>query len=224
MKILVIEDEIELANSIGQYLANDGYLCEYAKTLQEAVFKISMHDYDCILLDLMLPDGNGINALEEVKRTGKTAGVIIISAKDSIEERVNGLKIGADDYLSKPFHLSELGARIYSLIRRKNFANANLVVDNEVSIDLLAKTVFVNDNPILLTKTEYDLLLFLVSNKNWVSSKSALAEHISGDTADMFHSHDYVYAHIKNLKKKLSEAGYSDRIKTIYGMGYKWES
>lgn len=224
MKILVIEDEAELAKSIGQYLGNDGYICEFAKSFQEAIFKVSTHSYDCILLDLMLPDGNGMQLLEEIKKAGKSDGVIIISAKDSIEEKVHGLKIGADDYLPKPFHLSELGARVYSIIRRKNFANTNLINDNEVSIDILAKMVYVNDTPVTLTKTEFDLLLFLVSNKNWVSSKGALAEHISGDTADMFNSHDYVYAHIKNLKKKLSEAGYKDRIKTVYGMGYKWES
>ena len=131
--------------------------------------------------------------------------------------------MGADDYLAKPFHHSELLARIHSVIRRKQFNNSNVIRQKELSIDLLAKTVQVNDVSISLTKKEYDLLLFFIGNKNRVISKNALAEHLSGDVADMFDNHDFVYAHVKNLKKKLAEAGYGNYLKTIYGTGYKWE-
>lgn len=224
MKLLLIEDEQELALSIAEYLKGEHYLCEFASTYTEALDKIYIYDYDCILLDLMLPGGDGLKILEELKRIDKQEGVIIISAKNSIEDKIRGLQIGADDYLAKPFHLSELSARIHSVIRRKHFGHANKIVINELEIDLLAKDVRVNDKLIALTKKELDLLLFLVSNKGRVISKNALAEHLSGDMADMLNNHSVVYAHVKNLKKKLADSGCADYIKTIYGMGYKWES
>jgi DNA-binding response OmpR family regulator len=223
MKILIIEDEQELADSIGAYLAGEQYLCEYATTFTNAREKIEVYDYDCILLDLMLPGGDGMKILEELKADNKQAGVIIISAKNSLDDKITGLQIGADDYLTKPFHLSELAARIYSVIRRKHFGNANILEQNEIRIDLLAKTVRVNDQEIALTRKEFDLLLYFISNKNRVIAKSALAQHISGDIADMFDNYDFVYAHIKNLKKKLTEAGYGNYLKTLYGTGYKWD-
>jgi len=223
MKILIIEDEQELADSIGAYLAGEQYLCEYATTFTNAREKIEVYDYDCILLDLMLPGGDGMKILQELKADNKQAGVIIISAKNSLDDKITGLQIGADDYLTKPFHLSELAARIYSVIRRKHFGNANILEQNEIRIDLLAKTVRVNDQEIALTRKEFDLLLYFISNKNRVIAKSALAQHISGDIADMFDNYDFVYAHIKNLKKKLTEAGYGNYLKTLYGTGYKWD-
>ncbi len=223
MKILIIEDEQELADSIGAYLAGEQYLCEYATTFTNAREKIEVYDYDCILLDLMLPGGDGMKILQELKADNKQAGVIIISAKNSLDDKITGLQIGADDYLTKPFHLSELAARIYSVIRRKHFGNANILEQNEIRIDLLAKTVRVNDHEIALTRKEFDLLLYFISNKNRVIAKSALAQHISGDIADMFDNYDFVYAHIKNLKKKLTEAGYGNYLKTLYGTGYKWD-
>jgi DNA-binding response OmpR family regulator len=223
MKILIIEDEQELADSIGAYLAGEQYLCEYATTFTNAREKIEVYDYDCILLDLMLPGGDGMRILEELKADNKQAGVIIISAKNSLDDKISGLQIGADDYLTKPFHLSELAARIYSVIRRKHFGNANILEQNEIRIDLLAKTVRVNDQELALTRKEFDLLLYFISNKNRVIAKSALAQHISGDIADMFDNYDFVYAHIKNLKKKLTEAGYGNYLKTLYGTGYKWD-
>jgi DNA-binding response OmpR family regulator len=223
MKILIVEDEKELAQDIVKYLSGQNYVCEVAENYNQATDKIAVYQYDCILLDLMLPDGNGLALLEQLKRENKQDGVIIISAKNSIEDKVKGLKIGADDYLAKPFHHSELSARIHSLIRRKQFNSSNIVQQNEITIDLLGKTVKVNDIEISLTKKEIDLLLFFIGNKNRVISKSALAEHLSGDIADMFDNHDFVYAHVKNLKKKLTEAGYNNYIKTIYGTGYKWE-
>lgn len=223
MKILIIEDEPELAKSIGAYLSGENYLCEYAGTVHEAMDKIDLFEYDCILLDLTLPGGDGLKILEELKRMKKQDGVIIISAKNSVDDRVKGLQIGADDYLSKPFHLPELAARIHSVIRRKHFGSVNVIEQNELKVDLLGKEVSVHDKPLSLTRKEFDLLMYFISNKNRVISKSALAEHISGEMADMFDNYDFVYAHIKNLKKKLGEAGCDNYLKTIYGTGYKWE-
>ncbi|ASZ12611.1 response regulator transcription factor [Chitinophaga pendula] len=223
MKILIIEDEVDLAQSIGSYLADEHYLCEYAVSFAAAMEKIDIYEYDCILLDLMLPGGDGFRILEELKTQGKRDGVIIISAKNSLEDKIKGLQTGADDYLTKPFHLSELAARIYSLIRRKQFENVNVIEQNELKINLLSKVVTVNEHPIPLTKKEFDLLLYFISNKNKVVSKSALAEHLSGEVADMFDNYDFIYVHVKNLKKKLSEGGCENYLKTLYGTGYKWE-
>ncbi|MFC5624214.1 response regulator transcription factor [Algoriphagus winogradskyi] len=223
MKILVIEDEKELARDIVKYLSEEDYRCETASDFATAKEKVSLYQYDCILLDLMLPGGDGFDILEHLRSQNKQDGVIIISAKNTLEDKIKGLNIGADDYLAKPFHHSELAARIHSVIRRKQFDPSNLIIQNEIKIDLLSKTVHIGNIAILLTKKEYDLLLFFIGNKNRVLSKSALAEHLSGDLADMFDSHDFVYAHVKNLKKKLSEAGYGNYLKTMYGTGYKWE-
>ncbi|KFF22380.1 MULTISPECIES: response regulator transcription factor [unclassified Chryseobacterium] len=224
MKLLIIEDETELAKSISEYLSEENYLCEFAATFSEAMRKIEAFHYDCILLDITLPDGNGLTILEELKKQNKQDGVIIISAKNALDDKIKGLQLGADDYLTKPFHLSELMARIYSIIRRKQFSNSNIIKQNELQIDLLAKTVSVNDQTIILTKKEFDLLIYFIGNKNRVISKSTLAEHLSGDFADMLDNHDFVYAHVKNLKKKLYDAGCDHYLKTVYGTGYKWES
>ncbi|MBW7676490.1 response regulator transcription factor [Chryseobacterium chendengshani] len=224
MKILIIEDETELAESIAEYLSEEKYLCEFANTFREAMHKIETYQYDCIVLDIMLPDGNGLKILEELKSQNKQDGVIIVSAKNALDDKINGLQMGADDYLTKPFHLSELVARIYSIIRRKQFGNSNTVKQNELEIDLLAKTVQINNEVISLTKKEFDLLIYFIGNKNKVISKSILAEYLSGDFADMLDNHDFVYAHVKNLKKKLYDAGCEHYIKTVYGTGYKWYS
>ena len=223
MKLLIIEDETDLAEDIVEYLSKEKYVCEIAASFEQALNKITSYKYDCILLDLMLPGGSVIALLEELKRQNNQDGVIIISAKNSVEDKVKGLQIGADDYLAKPFHLSELAARVYSVIRRKQFDSQNVLHANELQIDLLAKTVTVNGKPVTLTRKELELLLFFIGNKNRVISKSALAEHLSGDIADMLENHDFVYAHIKNLKKKLQESGCDRYLKTVYGMGYKWE-
>ena len=224
MKLLLIEDEKELALSIQKYLTDKDFVCEWVYNKKDAIEKISIYDYDCILLDLMLPDGNGFDILKELKHQKKAEGIIIISAKETLETRIEGFEIGADDYLTKPFHLSELLVRIQALIRRKNFNGNNIVVFNEISIDILSKTVKVNNKLIDITKKEIDLLLYLIGNENRVLSKSAIAEHLSGDMADMLDNHDFVYAHIKNLKKKLYDAGSGDYIKSVYGLGYKWNN
>jgi len=223
MKILIIEDELELAKSIVDYLSDENYLCEWAADYLQASEKASIHTYDCILLDIMLPGGDGMRILEELKQQNKQDGVIIISAKNALDDKIRGLQLGADDYLTKPFHLPELAARIYSIIRRRNFDNNNIIQQNEIMVDLLAQTVKVKDEIVVLTKKEFDLLLYFISNKNKVISKSALAEQLSGDVAEMLDNHDFVYAHIKNLKRKLTEAGYNHYLTNIYGNGYKWK-
>lgn len=223
MKILIVEDEKELAQSIITYLEAENYVCEVAPDFKTAVQKIESFDYDCVLLDISLPDGSGLTILEYLKENNKTEGVMIISAKNSIDDRITGLNLGADDYLTKPFHLSELSARVAAIIRRRRFEGNTTLDFNEINIDLQAKAVTVNNTTIDLTRKEYDLLLYLASNKNRVISKNAIAEHLSGDDADMIHNFDVIYAHMKNLKRKLSGAGAEDYIKSVYGMGYKFE-
>ena len=223
MKLLIIEDEKELSDSIVNYLGKEDYLCEQAFTFDEASMKVGVYDYDCILLDLMLPGGNGLDILRRIKQRKPETGVIIVSAKDSLDDKIDGLKIGADDYIAKPFHLSELSMRIFALLRRKNFTASNILESGEVKIDLLDKKATVGQKELDLTKSEYELLLFLIKNHRRVVSKSAIAEHLSGDMADMFDDFNFIYAHIKNLKAKLAEAGCTDCIKTYYGTGYKWK-
>lgn len=222
MKILIIEDEHKLSDSIVSYLKGAKYLCEQAFDFNDALMKVRVYDYDCVLLDLMLPGGNGLDILRDIKSRGKQTGVIIVSAKDSLDDKIKGLEIGADDYLAKPFHLAELSMRIYAVIRRKEFGANNILESNNIRISLLEKTVEVNKMPIVLTKSEYDLLLFFISNQNRVLSKSAIAEHLSGDFADMMDNYDFIYTHIKNLKAKLADAGIHNCIQNVYGMGYKW--
>ena len=223
MKILIIEDEAGLREVIQQSLEKEKYIVETAHDFISGLDKLGSYDYDCVLIDIMLPNGSGLDLLAEIKKQRKQEAIIIISAKDSLDDKIKGLQIGADDYLTKPFHLSELAARIYSVIRRKQFGNSNTIQQHELTIDLLAKSVVINTQQILLTKKEFDLLLYFIGNKNRVISKSTLAEHLSGDFADMLDNHDFVYAHIKNLKKKLNDAGCENYLKTIYGTGYKWE-
>nr|WP_294898745.1 response regulator transcription factor [uncultured Pedobacter sp.] len=222
MKILIVEDEKPLSDSMVAYLSKENYLCETAFDFISAKQKIAMFEYDCILLDIMLPDGNGLQLLAYLKESCKMDGVIIISAKNSLEDRISSLKLGADDYLSKPFHLAELSARIQSLIRRTKLNGQHIIIYRDTILDLRAKTLFVKEEPVELTKTEFELYLFLVTNKGKVISKNAIAEHISGESAIFLDNFDVIYAHVKNLKKKLGESG--THLKTIYGVGYKLES
>ena len=222
MKILIVEDEHKLSDSIVTYLKSEKYLCEQAFDYNEALEKVRGNDYDCVLLDLMLPGGSGLDILRDIKRRNNPAGVIIVSAKDSLDDKVKGLEIGADDYLPKPFHLAELGMRVYAIIRRKEFGASNTLENNGIKINLLEKSVEANGRPVTLTKSEYDLLLFFIGNRNRVLSKGAIAEHLSGDFADMMDNFDFVYTHIKNLKAKLAQTGMPNCIQNVYGMGYKW--
>jgi len=222
MKILVVEDEKELADSMLSYLKGEGYVCEIALNYQTGLEKISLYKYDCVVVDLNLPDGNGLNLIKKLKENNYDGGIIISSARNSLTDRIDGLNIGADDYLIKPFHLAELNARIKSLIRRVNFQGSNSIIFNEIEIKLDEHVVFVNSEMLDLTKKEYYLLLFLVSNKNRVLSKEAIAEHLWGDYIDSADSFDFVYTHIKNLRKKLIDKKAGDYIQNVYGVGYKF--
>lgn len=220
MKILIIEDELQLAKSIRQYLQRENYLCEVEMDITEGRRMIEDFAYDCILLDINLPGGSGLTLLKELKQDKKTDGVIIISARDALEDKVLSLKLGADDYLAKPFHLAELSARIETVIRRRYLQGDSQLSYDSLVIDTLARSVSVDGETIQLTKTEYELLLFLMINKGRVITKNAIAEHLLGGSALYLDNFDIIYAHVKNLKKKLQSMGGS--IKTIYGTGYKF--
>jgi DNA-binding response OmpR family regulator len=222
MKILLIEDEPELRRSILQFLHQEGYVVESATDFKKAEDKAGSYDYDCVLVDITLPGGNGLDIIRQLKKARSKAGIIIISAKNSLDDKIEGLELGADDYLPKPFHLSELNARIKSVVRRRNFEGNSEIRFGEITIDPEAKSVAVNGKAVTVTKKEFDLLLFFISNKNRVITKESIAEHLWGDNMDMADSYDFIYSHIKNLRKKLIEAGSADYIKTIYGAGYKF--
>ncbi len=222
MKVLVIEDEKALADSIVSYLREGGHTCELATDFAAAKQKSEIYDYDCVVVDITLPDGNGMDIISSLKKRGSEAGIIIVSAKNSLDDKISGLDIGADDYLTKPFHLSELNSRIKSIVRRRNFKGNKEIGFNEISIVPDEMTVLVNGKSVILTKKEFDLLLFFVSNKNRVITKESIAEHLWGDDMDASDSFDFIYSHIKNLRKKLIEKGSEDYIHTIYGMGYKF--
>lgn len=221
MKVLIVEDEQELSQSIATYLANEQFVCEQAFTYVSAQEKIELYNYACIILDISLPDGSGMNLLKQLQEEGKIDGVLIVSAKNSIDDKVYGLKAGADDYLTKPFHLSELAARVAAIIRRKSFDGKNIISFDILEIDINQKTVQANGQQIELTKKEYDLLVYFVSNRNRVISKGAIAVHLWGDDMDLAENYDFIYTHIKNLRKKLMQAGAPDYIQSIYGLGYK---
>jgi len=222
MKILLIEDEQALRESIITYFTEEGSICETAGDYPSAVAKINLYHYDCIVLDLTLPGGDGMEVLRRLKELHKNDGVLIISARHSLDDKLSGLNLGADDYLVKPFHLSELKARVMAIVRRKSFDGNNLIVFNEVSIDSLAMKARVGENILNLTRKEYDLLIYFIANQNKVITKSALAEHLWGDEMDLSDHFDFIYTHIKNLRKKLLEAGCTDYIKSMYGVGYKF--
>ena len=222
MKILIIEDEEGLRDSIEEYFTGDNNICETAKTYTAALGKINLYRYDCILLDITLPGGSGMGILKVLKENNYPDGVLIISAKNSLDDRLDGLNLGADDYLVKPFHLSELKARVSAIIRRKTFNGSNQLMFNELTIDLLAKEVKVGQNQLKLTRKEYALLLYFIANKGKVVSKNAIAEHLWGDGIDLADNFDFIYSHIKNVRKKLVEGGCRDYIQAAYGMGYKF--
>ena len=221
MKLLVVEDEYKLLQSIQEYFTAEDFLCEGAATYAEAIRKMEDFDYDCIVLDINLPDGSGFDLLKYLRQDKKEDGVIIISARHSLDDKLAGLNLGADDYLIKPFHLSELNARVKALIRRKYSKGSNLIESGCIRLDINSRSATCNGQALNLTKNEYDLLLYLITNKNRVISKKAIAEHLFGEQADDLSSLDFVYSHIKNLKKKLKEKGTDEMIQSVYGVGYK---
>ncbi|WP_316831516.1 response regulator transcription factor [Pedobacter aquatilis] len=222
MKILIIEDELALLESMLEYFKGEGNICESASDYHTASEKISLYEYDCILLDLGLPGGDGLSLLSQLKALKKSEGVLIISARHSLDDKLAGLDLGADDYLVKPFHLSELKARVTAIVRRKKFNGENIITFNELMIDVAAMQVNVNGNKLVLTKKEFDLLVYFLANKNKVVSKNAMAEHLWGDEMDMSDDFDFIYTHVKNLRKKLVEAGMNDYLRSVYGIGYKF--
>lgn len=223
MKILLIEDEPDLRKTIKQYLYAEGYLIESASDFSKGLEKVLEYDYDCVLVDITLPKGNGLDIVKQLKTKNPKTGIIIISAKNSLDDKITGLDLGADDYLPKPFDLAELNARVKALIRRKSFDGNKKIVVNEISISPDDRSVQVNQERVNLTGKEFDLLMYLVSNKNRVVSKNSIAEHLWGDGADQMDSHDFIYVHLRNLRKKLMEKGCTDYIQTIYGIGYNFK-
>jgi len=222
MKLLIVEDEPELLKSMVSYLRGEKYTCEAVSDFNEALVKTEKWDYDCIVLDINLPGGSGLKILNELRKNQKTDGVIIISARNSIDDRIKGLNLGADDYLVKPFHLSELAARVAAIIRRKMHEGNNKISYHEIEIDTQANDVVVNNERVDLTRKEFELLLYLVSNQGKVIPKNALMNYLWSEEAGYEESFDFIYTHIKNLRKKLSQAGVRDYIKSIYGIGYKF--
>lgn len=221
MKILVIEDEQQLQKNITESLEKEGFLVETASDFQTAVEKVFVYEYDCILLDIMLPNGSGLDILKELKQEGKTENIIIISAKDSLDDKLKGLELGADDYLTKPFHLAELNARIKAVLRRKSQDGKNTIEFANTVFDLSERQFLVNGQIIALNRKEFDILNYFLLNKNRLISRTGLAEHVWGDNSDQADSLDFVYYQIKNLRKKLQESQAEIEIESIYGIGYK---
>lgn len=221
MKILIIEDEKDLREVMTRSLEKERFVVETAAEYSTALQKINDYDYDCILLDIMLPGGSGLSILEELKKLKKRESVIIVSAKDSIEDKVTGLDLGADDYLAKPFHLAELHARVKSVIRRhQTDGNTEIEIEN-LTVRPDAHTVFINGEELKLNRKEFDLLYYFVTNPNRLINKTTLAEAVWGDNIDQADSLDFIYSQVKNLRKKMKTAEAIPEIKAVYGFGYK---
>ncbi|GJM35706.1 MAG: DNA-binding response regulator [Saprospiraceae bacterium] len=221
MKILIVEDERALLENMLSYLGGGDIVCEAASNFAEAEDKLTSYSYDIVVLDIMLPDGNGLDLLRLLKQCQPEAGVLIISAKNALDDRVMGLELGADDYLTKPFHLPELNARLKAIFRRRKFQGHTAIHFKEIVVNSDTHEASVHDVPLTLTLKEHELLVFFIANKNRVLTKQTIAEHLWGDSIDLQDSFDFVYQHIKNLRKKITGAGGEDYIKTIYGLGYK---
>lgn len=223
MKLLIVEDNRDLLDNMTTYLEREGYRCETALDYEEAFDKVMSYTYDVVLIDIMIPKGDGLKILRHLKTVNPETGSIIISAKNSLDDKVSGLELGADDYLTKPFQLPELHARIKAVNRRHNLGGSDIIRVNEISINTSTREVFVNEEPVEVTPKEYDLLLYFASNKNRVLSKQNIAEHLWGDYVDHLENLDFVYQHIKNLRKKLVKAGAGDYIESVYSIGYKFK-
>jgi len=221
MKILVIEDEAEMRDILTQSLEKENFVVESASDFMSAMDKVGVYDYDCILLDINLPGGSGLEILKELQRTGKSEGVLIVSARNSVDDKVEGLALGADDYLAKPFHTAELTARVKSILRRKQFNGSNIATLKNLSVDFDNRQVSINGKTIELNRKEFDILTYFVANKNRLVSKTALAEHVWGDQIDEADSYEFIYSQIKNLRKKLRTYGSEVEIQAVYGIGYK---
>ena len=224
MKILIVEDEPQMLQNMCKNLETEGFLVESAVNYAQALDRIGIYEYDCVLLDINLPDGNGLELLKIIKTKGLEDGVIIVSAKDSLDDKLQGLNLGADDYLAKPFHMSELRARVKAVLRRRNFEGHDEVRIGNMIINTSNRTLHIENSEVELNRKEYDVLLYLASNKNRLVNKSALAEHVWGDNIDQADSFDFIYSQIKNLRKKLVIHSSEIEIKAVYGIGYKLQS
>ncbi|MFO7843793.1 MAG: response regulator transcription factor [Bacteroidales bacterium] len=222
MKLLIVEDNFQLADDLSRFLSEHGFIVEISETLESARGKIELYDYELIILDIGLPDGSGLDIIKLLKKRKSDTGILIVTAKNAIEDKVKGLELGADDYITKPFHKAELNARIRSIIRRKKFNGSNTILVNKIEIDLNSMAVKVDNKELDLTRKEYDLLLYFIYNKNRVLTKESIAEHLWGDHIDQADNFDFIYNHIKNLRKKLQQAGADNHIRSVYGMGYKF--
>ena len=222
MKILVIEDERVLAESIASHLSKEGFMVESVYSYDDAVEKVNLYVYDCVVVDINLPGGTGFDIVEMLKKIKSSSGIIIISARDALEDRIRSLEIGSDDYLTKPFHLSELNARVKAILRRRHFGGNTEIAYQELRVNYNTRRVFVGDTEIFLSKKEYDLLLYFMSNIDIALTKASIAEHLWGDNMDSADSFDILYSHIKNLRKKLTDGGSPEYIHSIYGIGYKF--
>ena len=222
MKILIVEDNPDLRENILTYLSRENFICESAEDYEQGFDKIMSHSYDLVLIDIMLPKGNGLQLLQDLISVRPQTGSIIISARNALDDKVKGLEIGADDYLTKPFQLPELLARIKAVHRRNQLEGTDILSLGNFEINTSTRIVSVNGKPLNLTPKEYDLLLYFASNKNRVLSKQTIAEHLWGDYVDHLENLDFVYQHIKNIRKKMKEAGASDYIKSVYSVGYKF--
>lgn len=221
MKLLIVEDQKELLQAVAGVLGQAGFLCERASNYTEAEDKIHMYDYDAIVVDINLPGGSGLDIIRTVRKRKPDTGVVVISARDSLDNKLEGLELGADDYIAKPFEMAELVARVRSLLRRRLFEGKDVLTIGGIAIHTDSHRVFVGSQEVELTKSEYDLLLFFFSNPKRVLSKESLAEHVWGDNMDLMDSFDFIYSHIKNLRKKLVAAGSADPVKAVYGIGYR---
>lgn len=221
MKILLVEDEIQLGQSVVSFLKQEGYICEWAKDFSSAYEKISVYEYECALIDITLPDGNGLDLVKALKKNYPATGIIVISARNSLDDKIKGLDLGGDDYITKPFHLAELNSRLKSVFRRRNLGGSSEIVLGNIRLVPENQEVFINNTAVNLTKKEYSLLLFFISNKNRVLTKESIAEHLWGDESDMMDSFDFIYSHIKNLRKKIGKENGKDYIQSVYGIGYK---
>ncbi len=221
MKILIIEDEYEILKSIDSFLLSEGYVVEKATDYASGIEKVQLYEYDCILLDISLPGGSGLKILEEMKKTGIVGNTIIISAKNSLEDKITGLDLGADDYLTKPFHLAELHARIKAVLRRKQLDGSNVLKLGNVCVDFDKHLVYIDDQELRLNRKEFDILSFFAMNTNKLITKEVLAEHVWGDNIDSADNFDFVYAQMKNLRKKLKDSNAGIMFENVYGIGYK---
>ena len=221
MKLLLVEDEVALRQTLADSLRQGGYLVELASTFAQAYEKIKLYQYDCVLVDLTLPDGDGLDLVRALKSDGSPAGVLVLTARDGLDDRVQGLDLGADDYLVKPFHLSELNARLRALLRRRQFQGQHHILFRDLLVWPELAEVRVRGELLTLTRKEYDLLLYFLANPGRLLTKEAVAEHLCGDHMDAADSFDFIYTHMKNLRKKLQEKGADGYIRTIYGVGYK---